>query len=272
MGKKLSLREIQQTELEILKYFAKFCEKNSIRYYLSGGTLLGAIRHGGFIPWDDDIDVIMPRPDYNKFLVLCKNAIEKNEFNPNYRLSVNEFDPIARIMDMRTTVKMKAYSNRKNIGLWIDIFPMDGVPSNPFILRIHYLIIRFLRDCLYFLSTTPNIKRRNKIVTLLQYIAIPFRPLLRIIGEKRIAICINKIASIYDFESSSLCAAIASGYGLQEVNKRSEFVVQKKVDFEGSSFFTTAAYHSYLSKLYGDYLQLPPENERNKHHMEAWWI
>ncbi len=262
----LSLPELQQIEFDILKTFSDFCKENSFQYYLSGGTLLGAVRHKGFIPWDDDIDVIMPRDDYNAFLKLfsvCQPA--------HLRLVVNEFDTIARVMDDRTIAKLNAFKARDDIGLWIDIFPMDGMPESKLGQKLHYLRIRLLRDCLYYLTTTSNIKRRSKLLTAAQYLALPIKPLLRLIGPKRLAIYINKVAAKYKLENSTYCAAITAGYGLSEINVRKDFEVPIWVEFNKTMFQTTAAYHIYLSQLYGDYMQLPPEDKRNKHYMQAWW-
>ncbi len=272
MDGKLSREEIQRIEFEILKLFASFCEDNALRYYLSGGTLLGAVRHGGFIPWDDDIDVIMPRPDYNRFVELFQKAIDERRLpRENLRLSVNEIDTVTRVMDTRTVARMHAFDQRNDIGLWIDIFPMDGMPDNRFVRRFHYIKIRLLRDCLFFLTTKRNIRRRSRAASVLQYVAVPFRPILRRIGVARFATIINRTASKYDFDTSRLVAAISAGYGLQEVNVREDYIVPMRIKFRDAEFQTTAAYHTYLTQLYGDYMQPPPENKRNKHGLEAWW-
>ena len=120
-----NLSEIKKIELDILRAFRSFCEKNSLRYFLAYGTLLGAVRHGGFIPWDDDIDVAMPRTDYERFLKEFRD--ERYEV---YDLSKKGyFYPFAKLCDT-TTVLIEEMSVKNSIGVYIDIFPMDGIADN----------------------------------------------------------------------------------------------------------------------------------------------
>lgn len=127
--KEMTLKEMQNFELDILKDFHEFCVSNNIRYSLDGGTLIGAIRHKGFIPWDDDIDVVLPRPDYEKLCSLYQSE--------KYRLKCFQNDKncylgFARIYDFKYTTFDTRYPwcKDKNVGLWIDIFPADGAPDN----------------------------------------------------------------------------------------------------------------------------------------------
>ena len=121
--KELTLQEIKSVELEILSMFDEFCKKNSIKYFISNGTLLGAVKYKGFIPWDDDVDLLIPREDYNRLLKLFKDsdryrifAIEKDK---NYRY------PFAKLCDMTTRKDEFGYDNGLELGVDIDIFPLD---------------------------------------------------------------------------------------------------------------------------------------------------
>ena len=126
--RKLSKREIQERELEILLCVQKICDAHGLKFYLCGGTLLGAVRHHGFIPWDDDIDICMPRPDYEKLLTAFakenknKNFVAKSLFLGNSPL------PFSRIWDLATEVDSQYDNHRK--CLWIDILPVDGLPAD----------------------------------------------------------------------------------------------------------------------------------------------
>ena len=127
---KLDLKQIQQRELEIFKVFTGICEKYGIRYYLAGGTLLGAVRHQGFIPWDDDIDINMPREDYDRLL---EHADEIGA-SGDYKLAAYELGnlnyPFAKIYDLHTSIKKLYDDDETEKNLWIDIFPMDGLPDD----------------------------------------------------------------------------------------------------------------------------------------------
>ena len=126
--KKMQLREIKDIELDILIAFNKFCQDNNLKYYLSGGTLLGAIRHKGFIPWDDDIDVCMPRPDYERLMKIFPN-IYMNKYKLKTISRKNFICPFAKIIDINTRVDFK-YLNNIDKNLWLDIFPIDGLPKS----------------------------------------------------------------------------------------------------------------------------------------------
>lgn len=127
--KELSIDDIREIELQILNYIDEVCKDNKLRYYLLGGTLLGAIRHGGFIPWDDDIDIIMPRNDYDTLLSII------NETNNKYKVLAYKYKkeyyyPFAKIVDSSTMVVESNTIATNNMGVWVDIFPIDNLPND----------------------------------------------------------------------------------------------------------------------------------------------
>ena len=127
--KEMSLKDIQSISLEILKDVHAFCVKNNIKYTLQGGTLLGSVRHNGFIPWDDDIDIAMPRPDYEKF---CRNYVSKKGYQLICRQNNECYIMFARVAEMEKTIAkcdILPWTN-KSTGIWIDIFPLDGVEDD----------------------------------------------------------------------------------------------------------------------------------------------
>ena len=126
--KSLTLKEIQKIEFEILKEFAQFCAKHNLKYYLAGGTLLGAIRHKGFIPWDDDIDVCMPRKDYMYFINNFDEWNRKLKVKCNYKSNIDA--PFAKIVNLDTIIYSKYANNNIDTNICIDIFPVDGLPEN----------------------------------------------------------------------------------------------------------------------------------------------
>lgn len=255
--KLLSLREIQLKELEILVAFDKFCKENNLRYYLSGGTLLGAIRHKGFIPWDDDIDICMPRPDYKKMIEIFPEKYEEKfllrcaERN-NYEISY------ARLVDLKTFVDTKRSFGFDN-NLWIDIFPVDGVSENintqKNIFRKGYNYGRIL--ILYY---SKFIIAKNPIYTIPKFLLMIF---LKMGGTKYFRNQILKMAN--DYDKSFNVGVLTGRAGIGEVMNKIEFEKTVLVDFEGYKFPTFSCWDSYLKNLYGDYMKLPPEKERESH-------
>lgn len=145
----LSSDEVKKHELMILLDVQDFCEKNNICFYISGGTLLGAIRHHGFIPWDDDIDICMPRPDYELFLQTYKSA---HGYIPMANTLGNWVNPFAKVIDPNTKVVSCISDNEP--GLWIDVFPVDGLPDNFADAKNYMINVEF--TAVYFLAFFPN--------------------------------------------------------------------------------------------------------------------
>lgn len=257
MKKELSLRDVQKEALKILILFDTFCKENNLRYYLSGGSLLGAIRHKGFIPWDDDIDICMPRPDYKKMIKL----FPKN-FNNNYflRCAENNTDVIAyaRIVNLNIfveNIRTKGFVN----NLWIDIFPVDGVPdSEEKIKRIFEKTYRYGRILLLYYS--KFIFAKNPIYTIPKFLLMIY---LRLGGTKYFRGKIMELAQDYDI--SDKVGVLTGRAGAGEVMWKNEFEKVVLVDFEGYKLPTFSCWDSYLKNLYGDYMKLPSLNERERH-------
>ena len=138
---RISNQDSKEKIFSILKWFAEFCDNNNLRYYLAYGTLLGAIRHKDFIPWDDDVDVYMPRPDYEKFIECFAKQYNDSKYELRSRLNNKVNLPFEKIVDMTTTVR----SNMNDVDdhLWIDIFPLDGLSSSE---KVHLIFKKKLID------------------------------------------------------------------------------------------------------------------------------
>ncbi len=128
--KKLNLDEIKKIEFEILIAFDTVCKEHNLRYGLSGGTLLGAIRHGGFIPWDDDIDVVMPRPDYERLIDISNKVFNDRLFFSTPKTDYNTVHAYGKLYDMRTELIEFPDSKRLKSHVYIDVFPLDGLPND----------------------------------------------------------------------------------------------------------------------------------------------
>lgn len=263
--KSLTSKEIKIRELNILLYFQEFCKKNNLHFYLSGGTLLGAIRHHGFIPWDDDIDVCMPRIDYERFIESYSNNNQKYVLRST-KLG-NFTAPFAKLVDTSTWIDSQFTLDDNNSQLWIDIFPVDGLPESVNDVKNIYKKCDFYRRI--FLITDAKLgEGKSAFHKYVKYILKPFSVLY---GKKRCAGKIEQVAKKYSYENSKYVGAITWGlYGVGERMLKSEFEKQVMVEFEGHKFPTFSCWDSYLHGLYGDYMQLPPVEKRKTHDMKVY--
>ena len=262
--KYLSLEEMQKVYLEMLYEFDKICKENNLRYDLVGGSLLGAVRHKGFIPWDDDIDVNMPRPDYEKFLSLSLNG--KLKLPEHREVISNRNNTFARhyARYIRHDVKRASeYSSDEDCPfIGIDIFVEDGIPNSNLAFSIQIFKIEFWRKMLLISLSRPNTSSKGKKVAILKNI---LRPILKKIGSFRIAKHLEKICKKIDFEKADYVAGITGMYGKKEKWSKKDMLPQTYMEFEGDKFPTYKNYDIYLSNLYGDYMKLPPEEKRIPH-------
>lgn len=273
----LTLKEIQKIEYDILKKFIKFCEKYELRYYLGGGTLLGAIRHKGFIPWDDDIDINMPRPDFMKMVSLLKNKkILEEDLQGlgigSYFLDENYIYPITKIYDKKTKIEIKKLNKQYDMGLWIDIFILDGMPENQIIRRLLFFKYKFLIDCNVACITKLGIKRRNRLITILQYLVSPGILFIRKVGSKYFVEKLEKFGLKYDYDKAFEIGVWGGRAGYKEAMIKEKYIKAIKVDFNGEKFNAPSNYDYYLKCLYGEYMKLPPINEQiPKHEIKVYW-
>ena len=263
--KTIEVDEMKRIQLLILIDVANFCEENGIRYFLAAGTMLGAVRHHGFIPWDDDIDISLPRPDYNRLI---------NEYkNRRYVLHCwdNERDflcPYTKIEDPET-VLIDNLDFGKSIGVNIDVFPVDGLPNGRVNIDKTVLLMKSLWG-LVVCSTVKDISRRSRIKKFEIRLMRKIYKLTR--SQSFVTGLTVKTAQRCPFDQSDKVAVLVWGYGKKEVVPRCAASEYIKVKFEGHTFNISKFYDVYLNSIYGDYMQLPPENERiNKHHFVAYW-
>ena len=250
--RELNIDEIRSIQLEILKKVSEYCDDNNLRYSLAYGTLIGAIRHKGYIPWDDDIDIVMPRPDYERFIKSF------NTYATDYKVHVTELNSnfiytFAKV-SYNKSILIEDIEVRYEIGINIDVFPIDGVPSidNPTMKKQN-----FYRNLASFKTIKINSDRNiiKNIVLILGKILL-----------KRINLKMIDNSKKYSFENEEYCCNISTGFTEDKaIPKR---YLEDFIDcfFENQKFKASKFYDEWLKSYYGDYMKLPPREKQVSHH------
>jgi lipopolysaccharide cholinephosphotransferase len=263
----LSMRENQQAALEIMKSVAQLCRELDLRYYLAYGSLIGAIRHEGFIPWDDDLDIWMPRADYRKLIAYFQDNAEALEPLRLFSIYNNADYPymITRISDCRYEV---VTHNEKSYGLgaFIDIYPMDGMGNTvEEYTALKNKASRYSSLC--FLSTRLRCEKGNTKSRMKLLVKYPAFLYAKIRGKRYFMNALESMAKDRDYDGSAYIGCLVWGSdGIKCVFPRQWFETTVDVPFEGCTLKAPAAYDQVLRRLYGDYMKLPPEEDRIGHH------
>lgn len=265
--------EILHAELlKILLEFDRVCKQLKIKYSLSGGTLLGAVRHKGFIPWDDDIDVLMVRSDYEIFCKKAESILENKYFLQTYKTDKNYPHNFAKLLNTEIIVIERANMDIDiKRGLFIDIFPVDMIPDN-MILRLFYVMsIRLLKIIKYSANYSSIVK--NSANSRRKYIKILFYPLAVSLGSNNVNKIENFIRTYFNKNNKNVMKETYGDYdpGIAYVFAGKEvpfslFEEYIELEFEGNRFLSIKNFDYYLRRYYGNYMQLPPVEERVSHH------
>lgn len=262
----IQLFEIKEIQLSILDYLDDFCRIHNIKYSLACGTLLGAIRHKGFIPWDDDIDVYMLRNDYNKFINLFSsennNLFQLYSLENNYKYNI----PFAKLADKRTIIRESR--NATEIGINVDIFPLDFIKEITVKKDIVYKKVRLIKKLWLIKSLKISQNRsllKNIQLSILKGFMVFFSS--RVLAEK-----INRLAQTYNNEESNWLFEIVDGSFYINSFSRQAFTSTILILFEGKYYQAMTGYDEYLIASFGDYMKLPPEEKRvSLHNFKAYW-
>lgn len=263
--------KIHESELNIAKYFVEICEKNNLEYFILGGTFLGAVRHKGFIPWDDDMDFGMPRKDYEKLYKLLSEKktdkyIYKNFKNSNIKTYFSRIeDPTISIID--TSAKKEDIRNA-----WIDIFPLDGMPNGKFRQSIHKLRILITRVRMQYSQfdeivnqDLPGRRRHEQFLIDLGNLIQP----QRFINKKKAFEKMDKLLKKYPYDKSKMVGNHMGIYKFKETFEKNIYEETDKYLFEDIYLTAPKNYDLVLKQLYGEYMIPPKVEERNKHHTKV---
>lgn len=250
--------KLRKVNLEMLKEIDRICRNNNIKYSLCSGTLIGAVRHGGFIPWDNDADVNMLREEYEKFFEACKLDLDTKKFflqdfrtDPNYRWGFPKLRYNNSVWLMPGQEKTNWHK-----GIFVDIFVYDGVPDNYFLRRIHLFICYCIRKGLYSFFGRYNAK--NPLIRL-------WYKMLYLLPRSFWVDCFNFMVKVSNLNRHELARHLTFPYPLESSKygmPRKCFDAYVDKDFEGYTFKIFKDYDSFLTSMYGDYMTLPPEEKR----------
>ena len=260
--KYLSLKDVQYEQKEMLKVIINYLDSNNIDYFVSDGTFLGAVRHKGFIPWDDDIDISLLRPYYEKLIYLLKNDNNINGLKGiSFELG-NDNWPFLKIINNSISLSSPSFQDKK---LWIDVFPIDGCPTKKYLYSKFGLLYRRLyvikrSDATGFYSEKGKMKRVTK-----KLIAFLLKP----ISFDKYTNFYIKYCSKYSVDDSDYVSNNVWGKFKKDAFEK-EYCKFDYYDFEDLKVKGIKNYDLYLSKKYGDYMKIPPIEQRVSHSFKAW--
>ena len=249
------IRTLQLHILGNLIAVDKVCREHGLHYYIYDGTMLGAVRHKGFIPWDDDIDIAMPREDYEQFIINANKWLPKpyefvaTELDPTYPL------PFGKVQDSSTTLIERSHLPYLG-GLYIDVFPIDGLPANSLLRRLHLVRYDILKKAVYMAYRDPYRHGHGPSSWL---------PLLcrKAIGQQRLQRMTRRLMRKYPFATSNLVCVFDDGF--HGVIDKQVLGKPTPILFEGQIVMGVEHPDAYLTHMYGDYMT-PPSNQDQRQH------
>ena len=265
------MNEVQLKVFEIYDLVAQICKANGLHFYALGGTLLGAVRHNGFIPWDDDIDIAIPRPEYNRFVSVVNRELPSGFVAKTYKDEKNCKTPtfICQIQNLNTRVNVSFAKKDREMPLWLDVFPLDAMPSNTILRNIHKYRLLYERMKIQFSMYEENVHQHREGRPAYEKALMKFREKTNF-GAKwdtyDLMCHIEKTLRKYDFEKEDYFVNMFGAYKFKEMFPKVWFGEGIELPFEDTTIVCPVEYDKVLTQMYGDYMQLPPEEKRTQQH------
>lgn len=254
------MNKLQYEQLELLKIFVKICEKYDLKYYMVCGSALGAVKYSGFIPWDDDIDVALPRPDYDKFCDIASVVLPENIFLQNFRTDPEFPHIFSKLRNSNTTFIEKGTAHLKiNHGVYIDVFPLDGHPvdcKQQRIFEFRKKILTWKQYCSLKDKSKMKIRVRNCFFRILGYHKRTQKTLFKL----------EKLYKSYDLQSSAAWCNYGNYQGKLEYAPKAQYGEGIKVNFEGIQVNIPEKYDEYLTQKFGNWRADLPIEQQYGHH------
>ena len=260
---------LHQVDLNIVKEVVAICEKHGFTYFMLGGTMLGAIRHKGFIPWDDDIDLGIPRKDYDRFLEIAPKELSAHLRLVNYHTDPEYHYYITRILDTETKVEEERIGNdNRYTNASIDIFPVDGTPNNKLLRKIYFFRVLYHR-ALMSLCYKDSIDRKRPRGTAEKALlwVMERLPIEKMTTPYKQKAKIDKLLRKQKVEGAKFIGNIMGAYRTKEIVPAEFYGKGKMYPFEDIELRGMDMADEYLKWTYGDYMRLPPEDKRKTHFM-----
>lgn len=269
--KELTLEEIKEVLIRLLEEFDEICRKEGLKYSLCGGSAIGAVRHKGFIPWDDDIDIAMLREDYNKFIEYCKT--HKTTFKPCFHeINNNYYLMFGKVYDPNTKYVQDKVVSGDQAGVAIDIFPIDYLTKDYETSLKLYKKSKFLRNLLLAKNWKKFIKGKsgNFILETGRWM---FFMLSRCFNGKKIIDRIERLYINNEKENAEFIMSVGGAYMEKEIMNKNIYDEFMDIEFEGKNYMIINKYDEYLKQLFADYMKLPPKEKQKSHHeYPAYWV
>ena len=276
--KRMTLQEIQSVNLDIMKDIHAFCVEHGIHYSLAYGSLIGAVRHKGFIPWDDDIDIMMPRPDFEKF---SSSFESKHGFVLSSVYDENTYINYTRVYNNeKTLVISPAKAGKKEVGIWVDVYPIDGISDDETKSRKQFVEIRKysqqVMEMRFIFRTLVSGNTIRKVKAAIKWV------ICRLVKRGNLRQWHNRIVDLckeVPYGETSRCSSLvcmeANRDDRQEIFPLTSFQNYQLVPFETEHFYIVSDYDTVLKVIFGDYMKLPPPEKRVSHVIKKWqffWV